>query len=588
MDRHRVIGRPTLYLVLDVFSHMTVGFHVTLENAAADTRFFVPMSKHVSLEQDLSAMIRGGYLGRNPVVAGYLARLHRWVEAVRRGQPDPMMTFRATAGSGAIVSVSGGGKSYSVERVLTLTPQFIQHGEYRGRPFTHRQLVWVKLECPANGSLHSLCQAFFAYVNALCDTPYEERYADPRRSAEQMMPDMARVAGLHSLGLLVIDEIQNLSEAASGGARVMLKFFTELINKLGVPILLVGTPASRKILDKRFRSARRSCGGHASGMWRPMRADSKDWERFLKRLWAYEYVRHHTDLTPSLSRTMHAETQGITDFVVKLYVVAQIRAMTTGIERITEASDARRRHACTRHGFVSAQEARRPAVPRPLGVGSADAFRRRLAELAAAVLHLGTGFRLEPRALHEAYTQAAVARGLVSPAGGGTRREPSVRPWRRTVRRGSCAPTAWWAIGPSACCARPGPPSPLSITWFSWTCWGCPWRRWPRAAVASSPRLADSSGPVPGPAITRSAPAPGWPSSPPSASNAVASAGWPSASSVVPTAVSPTRADPPAGPDRLPPSCVTAAPAGGKPWPGSGRTRTSVCAPSPARCTRTR
>lgn len=311
--------------------------HLRLQALKVATRFFVPLSKHVSLEQDLSGMIRGGYLGRNPVVAGYLARLHRWVDAVRRGQPDPTMTFRATAESGAIVGVSGGGKSYSVERVLTLTPQLIQHTEYHGRPFTHRQLVWVKLECPANGSLRSLCQAFFAYVDALCDTPYEERYADPRRSAEQMMPDMARVAGLHSLGLLVIDEIQNLSEAASGGARVMLNFFTELINKLGVPVLLVGTPASRKILDKQFRSARRSCGGHASGMWRPMRADSKDWERFLKRLWAYEYVRHHTDLSPSLSRTIHAETQGITDFVVKLYVVAQVRAMTTGIERITEA-----------------------------------------------------------------------------------------------------------------------------------------------------------------------------------------------------------------------------------------------------------
>lgn len=34
MDRHRIIGRPTLYLVIDVFSHMIVGFHVTLEHAS--------------------------------------------------------------------------------------------------------------------------------------------------------------------------------------------------------------------------------------------------------------------------------------------------------------------------------------------------------------------------------------------------------------------------------------------------------------------------------------------------------------------------------------------------------------------------
>lgn len=311
--------------------------HLRLQALKVATRFFVPLSRHVSLEQDVSAMIRTGYLGRNPVVAGYLAHLHRWAEAIRRGQPDPVMTFRSTAESGAIIGVSGGGKSYSLERVLTLTPQLIHHTEYRGRPFTHRQIVWAKLECPANGSLRSLCQAFFAYVDALCDTPYEERYADPRRSAEQMMPDIARVAGLHSLGLLIIDEIQNLSEAASGGARVMLNFFTELINKLGVPVLLVGTPACRKILGRQFRSARRACGGSAGGVWRPMRADSKDWDRFLKGLWSHQYVRQPTALTDSLRRTLHAETQGITDFAVKLYVVAQIRAMTTGLERVTEA-----------------------------------------------------------------------------------------------------------------------------------------------------------------------------------------------------------------------------------------------------------
>jgi len=52
---------------------------------------------------------------------------------------------------------------------------------------------------------------------------------------------MARVAAIHGVGVLVIDEINRLSGSSSGGAASMLSFFVQLTNSLGIPVVLVGT-----------------------------------------------------------------------------------------------------------------------------------------------------------------------------------------------------------------------------------------------------------------------------------------------------------------------------------------------------------
>ena len=74
------------------------------------------------------------------------------------------------------------------------------------------------------------------------------------------MPSMAAVGAMHGLGCLIIDEVQHLSVAKSGGATKMLNFFTELSNTMGIPVILLGTPQSLDVLGSEFRCARRATG----------------------------------------------------------------------------------------------------------------------------------------------------------------------------------------------------------------------------------------------------------------------------------------------------------------------------------------
>ena len=187
------------------------------------------------------------------------------------------------------------------------------------------QVVWLKLDCPFDGSIKGLCLNFFQAVDDLLGSRYYERYASGRRTVDELLPRMARVAALHGLGVLVIDEIQHLSEAKSGGSRKMLNFFVQLVNTIGLPVVLVGTYKALGLLSGEFRQTRRGTG-QGDYVWDPM-ANDDTWQYFIEALWRFQYTRKPTALTDALRDMLHEASAGITDFAVKLYMLAQARAI---------------------------------------------------------------------------------------------------------------------------------------------------------------------------------------------------------------------------------------------------------------------
>jgi hypothetical protein len=231
--------------------------------------------------------------------------------------------------------MSGIGKSRTALKILNLYPQVIRHNHYRGQNFTHLQLVWLKLECPFDGNPRGLCIEFFKAIDSILGTTYHRDYVRDRRLQDELLSDMATVASNHFLGVLVIDEIQRLSLAKSGGADKMLNFFVHLINTIGVPVNLIGTYKAMSVLSGEFSQMRRGTG-QGDMIWDRM-ANDEQWKLFVESLWRFQYTKKHCSLTPNLSDALYEETQGITDFAVKVYMFAQERAIDSGRESITPA-----------------------------------------------------------------------------------------------------------------------------------------------------------------------------------------------------------------------------------------------------------
>jgi hypothetical protein len=67
----------------------------------------------------------------------------------------------------------------------------------------------------------------------------------------------------------------------------------------------------------------------------PDKEKDSEWRVFMETLWKYRYVREEGDLTDELSEVMYDESQGIADIAIKLYFLAQIRAIERKTERVT-------------------------------------------------------------------------------------------------------------------------------------------------------------------------------------------------------------------------------------------------------------
>jgi len=295
--------------------------------------FLYPTRAHLHLEQTISSMIRQGYLSRNIANKSYQETLNSTVDIQKKSSRN--------AGNEALVSsvigCSGAGKSTAVEAVLAGYDQVLMHPNYQ-----HVQLVWLKVECPHDASIKSLCINFFRALDTALDNDeqYEKQYVKARSNAEMLLGDFARVAALHSIGLLVIDEIQHLEQSKSGVSKRILRFFVQLTNTIKLPILFVGTPKAYELFSPSMRSARRA-SQFGSINWNRFNTTDKtgkgsEWDRFFTRLWSLQWFKTPQPLTNEIRSLFWDYSQGIAHVAVALFYLCQTRAVTVGKEIINK------------------------------------------------------------------------------------------------------------------------------------------------------------------------------------------------------------------------------------------------------------
>ena len=283
--------------------------------------FFQPLPRHFSLAQDLDGMIRGGYLSRNPMKGTSVV-------------PGLAYSAPKTLRSAALIGCAGVGKTYSVTHLLSrMYGPPVNHRLYQGETMQKTQMVWLKVECPSEATPRGLCLLFFRAVDETLGTRYEARYGGSRSTTSDYIPGMKAICNDHALGLLVIDEIQNLGIKA-GRRDEMFSFLVQIINEFKVPILMVGTFAALGVLTDAFRAARRATG-LSNPLWERMLEDSEEWHMFMDTLWRYQYVQNSVPLTDELRHQFYYETQGVTDLTVRLFGLVQKHAINEEVERIT-------------------------------------------------------------------------------------------------------------------------------------------------------------------------------------------------------------------------------------------------------------
>jgi GTPase SAR1 family protein len=310
--------------------------HVRAHMVMDILHFFQPISIHARLDGMISRALHDGYIGRNPIDPRQADDMRERLEYFRE-HPYTLQYDDNAASGFVVIGMSGVGKSTSLRRILGRYPQIILHNKYRERKFTRVQITFIFLECPKDGSTKGLCVDFFKTIDFI--TGYQTRYASTygreSRATNQLMHSMATVASTHQIGLIVVDEIQYLNVAKSGGEEEFLNFLVRLVNIIGVPVVLVGTCEAERLFSCTFREARRG-SGQGDLFWEPLKVEDEDWTTYSESLWEYQYVANPSPLTKELSEALHDVSFGVIDIANRIYLAAQVKAIETKQEVITE------------------------------------------------------------------------------------------------------------------------------------------------------------------------------------------------------------------------------------------------------------
>ncbi|WP_256346988.1 ATP-binding protein [Pseudomonas gingeri] len=193
----------------------------------------VPFEIHLRLEDLFSQLIRYGYTGRHPLHASSVRhRLPSSAEIKGHG-------FMSTAETMTLIGLSGMGKTTALNAIAKLYPQVISHSKYKQQIFIETQVVWLKIECPHDGSLRGFCAAFFSSLDAALGIQKYSSRGSTGRSISVMLQSISQLCKAYFIGALIIDEMQHLCSSRGGQDREkLLNFFVTLSNDAGVPLVV--------------------------------------------------------------------------------------------------------------------------------------------------------------------------------------------------------------------------------------------------------------------------------------------------------------------------------------------------------------
>lgn len=304
----------------------TAPAHYRIHSVAELSRVYVARPAVIDLAMHVDLMIRQGYVGRHIVKqrAELLNRLPSNAEGMKRLIETEHSTQII---SSTLLGFTGVGKTTSVEKILKTYRQLEPHEEHGVT-----QVIWLKIEMPTDGGIKQLALAFCYALENVLKKELPIRISD-RTSTYTLLMHMARLCVIYQVGIIVVDEVQNLAVKKGMGRESMLNVLQTICNIVHVPLLLIGTMKAQTLFGAEARHARRAAA-FGSFVWNRLPED-REWDLLLNILWRYQWTEKHSTLTDEIAAYLYQSTQGLLALLPVLLMLAQQRAILSGKEEVT-------------------------------------------------------------------------------------------------------------------------------------------------------------------------------------------------------------------------------------------------------------
>ncbi|MFS0756119.1 ATP-binding protein [Noviherbaspirillum sp. 1P10PC] len=279
-----------------------------------------PFAEYKRAGTNLTMNIRESYVARNPLSVQDVQRRH----AIALNQSDVLFpsNWVSTAKGQTLLGISGSGKTTFATAFSLPYQVVIEHTEYQGKPLICRQIPWVNIRMSHDATLKSLCLQFFEVVDHILGNTNYRRQAESVRIVARMVMLIAQVATAVSVGVIFIDEIQNLKAAIGKNAVFVLNLFSEIIEKAGVTLVVAGTPALGSVIDENVRNLRKLNSGGESTLAQ-MKYGDPEFNAFCDTYWEYQYVKKPVALNTKIREAWHNCGAGNPAFTALSFMLAQ-------------------------------------------------------------------------------------------------------------------------------------------------------------------------------------------------------------------------------------------------------------------------
>ena len=296
-----------------------------------EKRITIPTVYHIDIYQHLYARMIAGYESRNPLLPAVI----EWTLDAADGTPvfelddddDPTST-----GTG-IIGKTGLGKSTTVVGVLRrLFPQCILHTKEN---FQDIQITYLVIQMPHNGEIEALCHNFFRSMDdalQLTDTQdsYFSYYSARKVKVSSLLQKIHFLCRKHHLGVLVIDELQNLLVQSPNKRQLMLNFLSTLTNCSHVPIVRIGTSDALHLFKVKKTNIRRK--GSTFELL-PYAENNKYWQEILNALFDFQLAPKSLPDTIENRSYLYELTQGYPYALLALWRELQIDGVKAGAKQ---------------------------------------------------------------------------------------------------------------------------------------------------------------------------------------------------------------------------------------------------------------
>ncbi|WP_029772023.1 AAA family ATPase [Pseudoalteromonas sp. TB51] len=305
---------------------------------------FVPSPKTFKIYRHIVKAIMVGYLHRRPFTIDY----NIMQSEVGKGKDYEMPNAINLSTCISHIGISGGGKTKTIDKCLSLLPQVIEHNEYKGNLFRKEQVVYVKFEAPATKTKKGFILNFFFAIDQLLGSSHYELWKGSKANNSAFVIEAKKVAMKYNIGIVFIDEIQRCvydSNDAKDENRSTLNFIDAFFNSIGIPMIVAGTYASWPLFQTTMSTSRRissgiseRCDGIETTVYDPVTKKhiaNPFWNYYVQCYYKPHLLRNPFTFTDEITSALNFYSCGIPALFIRLIKLCYEEAIYSGLETIS-------------------------------------------------------------------------------------------------------------------------------------------------------------------------------------------------------------------------------------------------------------